>query len=77
MQSDLRESGPLEQDADIVALLYRDDYYNDPPKHDQCKLCDPGVAEIIIAKQRNGPTGVAHVKWIAESTRFCNLSRRE
>ena len=77
MQADLRESGSLEQDADIVALLYRDDYYNEQPKRDQCKLCDPGVAEIIIAKQRNGPTGVAHVKWIAESTKFANLSRRD
>lgn len=77
MQADLRESGSLEQDADLVALLYRDDYYNDPPKFDQCKLCDAGVAEIIIAKQRNGPTGVAHVGWRAESTKFVNISRRD
>ena len=68
VMSDLRESGAIEQDADIIMFIYRDDYYNkDSP--------DKGLAEVIIAKQRNGPTGMAKLKFFGEYTRFDNLSR--
>ena len=66
MLSDLRESGAIEQDADVVMFLSRDDYYN---KDTEIK----GVAEIIIAKQRNGPIGTVKMAWIPEQTRFANL----
>lgn len=67
MLSDLRESGSIEQDADLVCLLYRDDLYN---KDSQ----DKGVAEIIVAKQRRGPTGTARVAFLKDYTRFENLA---
>ncbi len=68
VMSDLRESGAIEQDADIIMFIYRDDYYNkDSP--------DKGLAEVIIAKQRNGPTGMAKLKFFGEYTRFDNLAR--
>jgi replicative DNA helicase len=68
--SDLRESGAIEQDADTIIFVYRDEYYfRDSP--------DKGVAELIIAKQRNGPTGKVMVKFTGEFTRFDNLAADE
>jgi replicative DNA helicase len=68
--SDLRESGALEQDADVVALIYRDDVYNRDPNSP-----DAGTAELILAKQRNGPTGVVKLAFLREQTRFANLAQ--
>ena len=67
--SDLRESGALEQDADVVVLIYRDDVYNRDPNS-----ADAGTAELILAKQRNGPTGVVRLAFLREQTRFANLA---
>ena len=68
--SDLRESGALEQDADLVGLIYRDDVYNKDPNNP-----DAGTAELIIAKQRNGPTGVIRLAFLREQTRFASLAQ--
>jgi replicative DNA helicase len=68
--SDLRESGSIEQDADLVMFLYRDEYYN------REKSEKPGIAEIIVAKHRNGPTGMVELMFRKELTRFENLDRR-
>ena len=67
--SDLRESGALEQDADVVALIYREDAYNRDPNNP-----DAGTVELILAKQRNGPTGVVRLAFLREQTRFANLA---
>ena len=69
MLSDLRDSGAIEQDADVVMFIYRDDYYN----HDTDRK---GVSEIIIAKQRNGPIGTVELAWLPEYTKFANLERK-
>ncbi len=66
--SDLRESGAIEQDADVVLLLFREDYYTPTPENQ-------GVAEVIIAKQRNGPTGTVKLAFIKEYTRFETLAQ--
>ncbi len=64
----MRESGAIEQDADVVMFIYRDDYYN---KDSDSK----NISEIIVAKQRNGPIGTVQLAWIPEYTKFGNLDR--
>ena len=69
MLSDLRESGSIEQDADIVMFLYRDDYYNEDSP-------EKNIAEVIIAKQRGGSTGTVKLYWMGNYTKFVNIERR-
>ncbi len=70
MLSDLRESGAIEQDADIVMFLYRDDYYNEDSEK-------KNVAEVIIAEHRGGSTGTVDLGWLGSYTKFVNLSKRD
>src|SRR5690606_15280325 len=67
MIDDLRESGAVEQDADGSRFIYRDDYYNKASK-------EPGVSEVIISKQRNGPTGTVKLAFVKQLTKFENLA---
>ena len=68
MLADLRESGSIEQDADVVMFIYRDEVYNP-------ESTERGVAEIIVSKQRNGPIGVKRLVFLAPYTRFDNAAR--
>jgi replicative DNA helicase len=67
--SDLRDSGAIEQDADVVMFLYRDEYYNSESD-------DKGIAEVIVGKHRNGPTGKVQLAWLEQYTKFASLARR-
>ncbi|MCK4461949.1 MAG: DnaB-like helicase C-terminal domain-containing protein, partial [candidate division Zixibacteria bacterium] len=75
--SDLRESGAIEQDADVVAFVYRPElYFSHLEKADPKYLEVEGKAELIVSKQRNGPTGVVKLAFVKEFARFENLARR-
>ena len=69
MLSDLRESGSIEQDADEVIFIYRDDYYNPDTE-------EKNVAELIVAKNRHGETGKVELRWMPEYTQFSTLDNR-
>ncbi len=68
MLSDLRRSGAIEQDADVVMFLYRDEYYHPDTEK-------KGIAEIILAKQRNGPTGTVELVWLDRFTKFADMAK--
>ena len=68
--ADLRESGSIEQDADLVMFIYRDEVYN-PESEDQ------GIAELIIAKHRSGETGTVRLVFLGQTTKFCNMARHD
>ncbi|MDF2789845.1 MAG: dnaB, partial [Neobacillus sp.] len=69
MMSDLRDSGNIEQDADVIMFLYRDEYYNR-------QTDKQNIAEVIVSKQRNGPTGTIELAFLKEYGKFCDLERR-
>jgi len=73
--ADLRESGALEQDADVVAFIYRAEQYKSPEERDSLPEEQKNVAELIVAKQRNGPTGTVDIRFTPSSMRFDNLYR--
>ncbi len=68
MLSDLRESGSLEQDSDVVLFLYRDEVYNNESN-------DRGTAEVIVSKHRNGPVGKIRLAWLDHYTKFANMAK--
>ena len=68
LMSDLRESGAIEQDADVILFLYRDEVYNEDTEK-------PNICEVIVAKHRNGPIGTVEVGWQSRFTKFVNLQR--
>jgi replicative DNA helicase len=68
MLSDLRDSGSIEQDADVVMFLHREEYYNKDTE-------DKNIGEVIISKQRSGPLGTVKLAWLSEYTTFANLAR--
>jgi replicative DNA helicase len=70
MLSDLRESGSIEQDADVVAFIHREAYYNN--NKEEMSEAEKAMSEIILAKQRNGPTGTVHLNFVSRFTRFDN-----
>ena len=67
--SDLRESGAIEQDADVIMFIYRDDYYHEDTER-------KNISDIIIGKQRNGPVGTVELAWIPQYTKFGNIEKR-
>jgi replicative DNA helicase len=73
--SDLRESGAIEQDADIVIFLYRDEYYHDKENQEDENYNKRGIAEVIIAKHRNGPVGTVELSWVDRFTKFTDLPK--
>jgi replicative DNA helicase len=73
--ADLRESGALEQDADVVAFIYREEQYKTPEEKNNLPEDQKNVAELIVAKQRNGPTGTVDLRFTPSSMRFDNLYR--
>ncbi len=75
--SDLRESGSIEQDADVVIMLHREEYYHTDREWTAANPDKAGVAEVIIAKQRNGPTGTIELQFDQRTTRFNNRHRAQ
>ena len=70
MLSDLRDSGSIEQDADVVLFLHREEYYNPDTE-------DKNIAEVIVAKQRSGPLATVKLAWLSDITTFANLARED